>query len=213
DEVKNRAENKVVNKAGNATDKAIDKADQKASNAVKGSKNNSSADSNSPDDDIAGATSPKTKAKVKTNYASYDFVPGDKIIFQPDLSGEADAELPARFILKKGNAEIQSYEGEKILHLNAGGYVTVTPLMDNNAYLPEQFTLEFDMMYENDKDYFAYTNDFMVRFYGAGDEIYDGYGLGHFSVDANEATALGKYRTSRNRVSEAVALSFQTNDA
>lgn len=204
-EVKSRVENKVVREAGDATEKAMDKAKDEASGAAKSDKANGGAVEGTAEEKVTARKSP-------ADYKSYDFVPGDRIIFQPDLSGEADAELPARFIVKKGNAEIQSYEGEKILHLNTGGYVTITPLMDNESCLPEQFTLEFDMMYENDKDYFAYTNDFMVRFYGVGDENYDGYGLGDFTIHSNEATALGKYRTSQNKVSETVAKALQTND-
>jgi len=193
-EVKNRAENKVVREAGDATEKAIDNAKDEALGATKGDK--TEIDKKSPSD-----------------YKNYDFVPGDKIIFQPDLSSEPDAELPARFILKKGNAEIQSYEGEKILHLDEGGYVTVTPSMDNDNYLPEQFTLEFDFMYENPRsDYFDQVNDFTVQFYEAGDENYDGYGLGVFSIHSNEATVLGQHGTGQNKTSETVAKELSTND-
>ncbi|MGB6092482.1 MAG: OmpA family protein [Moheibacter sp.] len=195
-EVKNRVENKVIRETGNTAEKIMDKAKDNALGTTKGSETNEIG---------------KTSTSI-SDYKSYDFVPGDKIIFQPDLSGEADSELPARFIIKKGNAEIQSYEGEKILHLDAGGYVTVLPLMDNDSYLPEQFTVEFDMMYENDKDYFAYVNDFRVQFFEQGDENYEGYGLYEFTIISNARIVLGKHANSGTVVNELLQKSLQTND-
>lgn len=210
-EVKNRTENKVVNKAGNATDRTLDKIDKSASDAVKGDKgstNTSAVKSNGLESKSVANT--ETRGTV-TSYASYDFVPGDKIIFQPDLSREADAELPARFIIKRGNAEIQTHEGEKFLHLNKGGYVTVTPLMDNDSYLPEQFTLEFDLMYENDKSRFDQVNDFTVKFLAPDDNNFDGYGLGKFVIHSNESVILGNNSAGQNKVPGELAKALQTN--
>lgn len=86
--------------------------------------------------------------------------------------------------------------------------------MDDNSYLPEQFTLEFDMMYENPRDdYFAFVNDFTINFYEAGDENFDGYGLGVFTIRSNSATILGSRQdASQNKVSEGVSAALQTND-
>jgi outer membrane protein OmpA-like peptidoglycan-associated protein len=175
-EVKSRAENNVVNKAGNATDKAID-------NTVDAAKENKNTDASSDDaNDNTAATDVKGKAPSINTYKNYDFVPGDKIIFLPDLSSEPDAELPARFTLNSGNAEIQTYEGEKILHLNPDCSATVSPLMSSENYLPDQYTLEFDMMYENqDGNYFRYASDFYVDFRKPGDNNYRGYAV--FGLD------------------------------
>jgi len=183
-EVKSRVENKVVRETGDATEKAMDKAKDGVVGAAKESK-----------DEAAGVAEDKipTGKKNPSDYKSYDFVPGDRIIFEPDLSNEVDAELPARFSIQKGNAEIQSYEGEKVLHLDAGSKTVVMPMMSTEKYLPEQFTVEFDMMYENDKDYFAFTNDFFIRFYAADDENYEGYGLYEFMLHSNTQSALGKH--------------------
>ena len=182
-EVKSRAENNVVNRAGNATDKAIDN----TVDAKKGNKSVADNNNQSISDDADPANKTAKKVSV-TDYKNYDFVAGDKIIFQPDLSGEADAELPARFTVNVGNVEIQSYEGEKILHLNPDGNTTVSPLMNSDHYLPEQYTLEFDMMYENPDakngdNYFAYVSDFSVNFRKRGDNNYRGSPLYKFVID------------------------------
>lgn len=210
-EVKNRAENNVIHKSGDATDAAIDKTGKEIGKSVKGNK--SGNDSESPDAALADNNQSTASSKpAASNYKSYDFVPGDKIIFQPDMSEEADAELPARFVLKKGNAEIQSYEGEKILHLDKGGDVIVSPLMSNADYLPEQFTVEFDMMYENNLSYFASVNDVIVRFLGKDDENFEGYGLYEFSIHSNERTALAPHNASGQNVNESLKKALQTNN-
>jgi outer membrane protein OmpA-like peptidoglycan-associated protein len=196
DEVKNRAENKIVHKAGDATDAVIDNT---ADAATKGKQNNN----NKAVDDASNTTAQSqpsqtaNKPKSMADYKNYDFVPGDKIIFQPDMSNEPDAELPARFAVEKGNAEIQTFEGEKILHLQADGHATVAPLMDSENYLPEQFTLEFDMMYENDADYFKYVSDFSVNFRRQEDKNYNGYPLYHFVIDGTSKAAFGDQNAGR----------------
>ncbi len=199
-EVMNRVENKAVREAGNATEKTMEKAKDSVVGAAKGNK---------AEDDSTPANQQKPSA---SDYKSYDFVAGDKIIFQPDLSSETDAELPARFNLQKGNAEIQSYDGEKILHLDAGGKTIVLPMMNTDRYLPEQFTVEFDLMYENDKDYFAYVNDFIVRFYTADDENYEGYGLYEFMLHSNTQASLGKHTGAPANMPDALQKAVQTNN-
>lgn len=99
------------------------------------------------------------------------------------------------------------------MHLNKGGYVTVMPLMDNDNYLPEQFTLEFDMMYENPRqDYFDQVNDFYVRFYTAEDDNYDGYGLALFLLHSNERVTLGDTKATGNIVNDEVKKLLNTNN-
>ena len=192
DEVKRRTENNIINKAGNATDKAIDNTADAAKKGTKGDNGVNDGESNTQ---VQSAGNDQKKSVA--DYKNYDFVPGDKIIFQPDLSNEPDAELPARFIVKKGNAEIQTFEGEKILHLQADGSATVAPLMDIENYLPEQFTLEFDMMYENDASYFKYVSDFLVNFRKQGDENYSGYPLFGFKIEGTSKAIFGNQNAGR----------------
>jgi outer membrane protein OmpA-like peptidoglycan-associated protein len=201
DEVKNRTERKVVTKAGDATDKAIDK-------TVDGATGKKAGDT--PDN--SNKETGKAKAATATTYKSYDFVPGDKIIFEPDLSTEPDAELPARFSIKSGNAEIQSFDGEKVLHLDAEGNASVAPLMNSENYLPEQFTVEFDMMYENDADYFKYVNDFRVEFRKAEDMNYKSYPLFRFLIENNSKVVLGGDNAGRQALPAELDKSVQTGN-
>lgn len=188
-EVKGRAERKAVNKAGDATDKTIDKI-----TGIGKGKGKKTKDSTENEDEAAGDTD--NPNAVMSTYKNYDFVPGDKIIFEPDLSTEPDAELPARFAVRSGNAEIQSYNGEKILHLQADGHATVEPLMQSLSYLPEQFTVEFDMLYENNDSYFRFVNDFEVQFRKGDDNNFKNYPLLRFVIENNSRAAFGVMSTS-----------------
>jgi len=189
DEVKNRAENNAVNKAGNTTDKVMNN----PSSVLKKNQGNASSDNNSPINDDLNSTPASTIA----DYKNYDFVPGDKIIFEPDLRNESDAELPARFTVNSGNAEIQTYEGEKILHLNPDCQATVSPLMNSDNYLPDQYTFEFDMMYENkDGNFFKYVSDFSVNFRKPGDKNYHSYPFFDFVIDGTSKIKFGDVNAS-----------------
>ncbi|HEY9361781.1 MAG TPA: OmpA family protein [Chitinophagaceae bacterium] len=206
-EVKNRVENRAVNKSGNAADAAMDETEK----AVRGDKDNTDSET----EDAAAASNSKAKSNKNSvaDYKSYDFVAGDKIIFQPDLSNEPDAELPARFTIHSGNAEIQTYDGEKILHLNKGSHVTVLPLMNSDHYLPEQFTLEFDLMYENEDDYFRYANSFEVGFRQRGDNNFGNYPLYIFSIENGSGEIWGKHGTSMVHFGDALQKSMVKNNA
>jgi outer membrane protein OmpA-like peptidoglycan-associated protein len=194
DEVQRRAENNVTGKAGNATDKTIDK----ITGSVKKGVSNEEGKSNDGSNTTTASRSPSDNRQGSgiADYKNYDFVPGAKIIFEPDMSNESDAELPARFTVEKGNAEIQTFEGEKILHLQADGGATVAPLMNAENYLPEQFTIEFDMMYENDGP-FRYVSDFSINFRTKEDKNYNSYPLYHFIIDGTSQARFGDQNASR----------------
>ncbi len=146
DKVKQTAEDRAVQEAGDATERAID-------NAIEGDDSGEASEEQSGNEvqstEGEQTTENETQAPAKStikSYASYDFVPGDKIIFQYDMAGEQDAEIPARMLINSGNVEIQTHEGEKVLFIPEGANLSMKPLMKNDGYLPEQFTLEFDVM-------------------------------------------------------------------
>lgn len=172
DRVQRTVENKVTQKSEDVTNNAMHKAEG-AVQGNNGSGTNPAVDGAKGESGAEASSAQYKMATSVSDYKSYDFVPGDKIIFAPDISQEPDAELPARFKLIKGNAEIQSYEGEKILHLDEGSRSVITPLMSTESYLPEQFTVEFDMAYENNDSYMRYTNYFDVNFHKPDNEAWE----------------------------------------
>jgi OOP family OmpA-OmpF porin len=96
----------------------------------------------------------KTVAEEKSGvltWAKYDFVPGDKVIFEDDLIGEENGEFPSRWDLAAGVAEVAEVDGENVIFLRGGGPSIVPYLKNSNEdYLPDVFTIEFDI-------YFGYS--------------------------------------------------------
>jgi len=140
-----KVNNNVSNTVGNGLDKAENgikglfkkkKKDQPVT-AAAGTKDTAAAANQTG----GGANAP-TSLKA---YANYDFVPGEKVIFEDDFTTDQDGEFPAHWKLEKGQAIINKVKGEQAFFLTEGNYVQVAPRMktDDN-YLPENFTIEFD---------------------------------------------------------------------
>ncbi|MDE3212115.1 MAG: OmpA family protein [Bacteroidota bacterium] len=115
---------------------------------------NSNSNSNSNTTASSGGSSVPT---IKT-YTNYDFVPGDTVIFQSQLADEEVGEIPSQFTLSNGQADVQVEDGENVIHVPKGDGAVITPRMTSQAYMPDQFTVEFDVKNE-------------------------AWGLNHFSVD------------------------------
>jgi len=97
----------------------------------------------------------------------YDFVPGDKIIFEDNQETESNGEFPSKWeLVDKDNIEIATINGENVLYfikcnMNSGG--GLVPRMKNTGidYLPDEFTVEFDAYFENSNKptYYLYLTD------------------------------------------------------
>lgn len=92
------------------------------------------------------------------NWAKYDFVPGDRVIFEDNLVNEENGEFPSRWDLYNGNIEIAVFGGENVIMFRQYGS-EIVPYLTNpkSDYLPEIFTLEFDLYLPN--------NSFSVYFF------------------------------------------------
>jgi OmpA-OmpF porin, OOP family len=78
-------------------------------------------------------------------YQNYDFVPGDKIVFEDDFRADQDGEFPAHWKLEKGQAVVNKVQGEPAFLLTEGNYALVAPRIKSTSYLGDTFTVEFDM--------------------------------------------------------------------
>ena len=95
------------------------------------------------------APAPKPKKQVETAYAKSDFVPGDEIFFEDTFENEQLGEFPSQWDLMSGYAEVGSVGGRKVIAFTDDGYAEIQPLMnDQQHFLPDIFTLEFDVYYE-----------------------------------------------------------------
>ena len=89
-------------------------------------------------------------------YQNYDFMPGDKIIFEDDFRADTDDEFPARWKLVSGQAVVHKFEGEPAFTLTNGNYARVAPRLTSDGYLSDPFTVEFDFFAVNGPDAFRH---------------------------------------------------------
>ncbi len=152
-EAERRAEKRVNKKIDKEFDKAEDVLDGK-----KKDKNKEGKEGNSNKNEKGVNNSESTnsnEANAKSNkptvvWSKFDFVPGDTVIFEDMPStDEENGEFPSRWDLFGGSAEIANVNGENvIMFIDRGG--EIVPYLKNSKedYLPEIFTIEFDVWFE-----------------------------------------------------------------
>lgn len=200
---KDAASNHANNDMNNAADKGLNKAEKGVSNLFK-KKNkdkkqdttqvNSTAVQNNTGSEPSVAAAQPVSLKA---YANYDFVPGEKILFEDNFRDDQDGEFPAHWILQSGQGVVNKLGNEPAFFLTEGNYVKVSPRMKTeNGYVPADFTIEFDF-YAND----GYTpvllfnmDDNSNRNIQFGEEV----GTGYFAKDLS-ATYAGDKENFKNR--------------
>jgi outer membrane protein OmpA-like peptidoglycan-associated protein len=75
-------------------------------------------------------------------WANYDFVPGERVLFKEDFSGDRVGNFPKRFEFVDGAAEVVTWNGGKWLRAKDQAAIFGIPLPE---VLPERFTIEFQM--------------------------------------------------------------------
>ena len=136
-----RAKQAVENNIGNKVEKGVnDLLDGK-----KKDKDSKKAKNNEADDQEVEEAAAKTEAidfaEIK---AKSDFVRGGTVFFSDDLSGERMGEFPSKWDLLEGSeVEVVNIKGAKAIRMEAS---RIQPLMEEKEYLPEEFTIEFDVL-------------------------------------------------------------------
>jgi outer membrane protein OmpA-like peptidoglycan-associated protein len=161
-QLKNVFKRKSEEVAEDAVDEGVDsifgkkkKKDKKETEA-EATEETTSSDENASE--TAAATTEEEKAILK--WAKYDFVPGDQIIFEDDLMYEENGEFPSRWDLVRGNAEVAEFGGDMVIMLRDGAPSIVPYFKEpQNDYLPDVFTIEFDLFYPGDGYFDAYLYD------------------------------------------------------
>ena len=149
EKAKDKVEQKVEEKADKAMDSVLDgvlegnsegevEAEESDEIVTKKSKKSDA------DEIEIGETDPAT-ATVS------DFKRGDVIMFEDDFKGEQLGEFPSKWDLIEGNAEIKTIGGVKAVEITNGGIITPL-IIEQGAYLPEEFTIEYEFYYWNQKD-------------------------------------------------------------
>jgi outer membrane protein OmpA-like peptidoglycan-associated protein len=111
---------------------------------------------------FSGAKVQSQETSPTLTWNKYDFVPGDKIIFEDNQEGEQNGEFPSRWDLVGGNVENAAFGGQNVIYFKEAGSCIIPlfkePGKDN---LPDLFTIEFDCWFEPEEycEYFVYFYD------------------------------------------------------
>jgi OmpA-OmpF porin, OOP family len=152
-DIADRAAHKAADKA---MDKATESAQPSGSSTSNSSNNSNGANGGGGASGPAGASAsqPGASGAASTgqggtqgsfkSYQNYDFVPGDKIVFDDDFRADTDGEFPGHWKLLKGQGVINIMQGAPVFALTEGNYVEVEPRVRTSSYLSDSFTVEFD---------------------------------------------------------------------
>jgi len=163
EKAKQAAEKKIGEKVEGAVDKAIDKATGKktdSKSSVKGQ------ESGSEEEATAGGVVDFEEIKAKS-----DFVRGANVFFQDDLSDEKMGEFPSKWDLLNGSeCEVVNIKGKNAIRIEG---TQIRPLMKDLKYLPEEFTIEFDVLSQPAQEGSGWDATLDIFFFG---ENYAGTG-------------------------------------
>jgi len=197
-DLEKKVTNKVNREINKATDDAIDETAETIKSGGKDDEKNTeeTKSTNTESNDTPETTVETTSENTTTTnviesdmviWTNYDFVAGEKIIFEDLLVGEENGEFPSRWDLLSGSAEVASLNGENVIHFSNSNSI-VFPLMDKKDFLPEVFTIEFDVFFEDGGA--KWSDIYKIRFYeGIGNSArIDGKNVSPIEIGWNHVT-------------------------
>ncbi|RYG53586.1 MAG: OmpA family protein [Chitinophagaceae bacterium] len=143
----NKVKNKLSQKVNQRVDNRVDKTLDDGLDVVEGKK---SVETVTEKKETPGSASPKTSVK---SYSKFDFVPGEKIIYADDFTGEEMGQLPLNWNTQ-GKAELVTLEAAK------GNWLRLFPvasyLTSNKEPFTKNFTVEFDLLLSMENTGYSY---------------------------------------------------------
>ena len=96
---------------------------------------------------VSGSTPVNPQNNDQQNYkaySNYDFVPGDKPLFEDDFRSDTDGEFASHWKLEAGQGAVNKFQAEPALVMTDGNYAKISPRISPAKYLGEAFTVELD---------------------------------------------------------------------
>ncbi len=166
--------------------KAEEKASEKLDATLEGEEtpaDSAAADSTAPaapaGEATPGAAAGTAPAEAMALYTKYDFIPGDKVIFYDDLSGEEVGEFPSRWNLDNGVFEVVRRGDRNFIMCTDEG--TILPRVAPGP-LPPRYTVEVDFVSKGPD---SKGHWFFIQWVDA-----EGQQIGEFGMTDNIHTAL-----------------------
>lgn len=141
--LKRKVERKVEKEIDKTIDNKEEDKDSKKIDSIQGDKKVDNERGEQAKGDVQQSAE---ASQLTLNWSKYDFVPGDKVIYEDNLEREENGEFPSRWDLMRGNVEVAEFGGEPVIMFRDGA-PTIMPYMKNASedYLPDVFTIEFDL--------------------------------------------------------------------
>ncbi|MFK5877889.1 MAG: OmpA family protein [Flavobacteriaceae bacterium] len=153
---------KIEKEAESRTEKRVDKGIDKLFDGVEDEIDGKNKKSSEKEKDSTAVNQGNSSQKNSNNkdafeennqptvvWSKFDFIPGDTVIFEDIPSAdEENGEFPSRWDLVKGSTEIAEVNGELVIMFIDGGSIVPYLKNSNEDYLPEIFTIEFDVWFE-----------------------------------------------------------------
>ncbi len=145
DRLKSRAQDAVERNLGDKVEKGVN-------DILNGKKDNKNGkkDKASSNEDSEYDEEEAEPQDVDATYEQSDFVPGAVVFFEDDLQNEQMGEFPSKWDLIEGSADVATLKGKKCIHFEPGTWIE-TLMTNQNSYLPDVFTLEFDFWMNDPK--------------------------------------------------------------
>lgn len=134
----------LLNRIKNKANQELNNLENQAANKNKNQSNNPGQNPNSNANPNGSTTAPQADPVSIKAYNNYDFVPGDKILFEDNFMDDQDGEFPAKWDLLNGQGVVNKIKNEPAFFLTEGNYVIVTPRLSTPSYLTDPFTIELD---------------------------------------------------------------------
>ena len=138
------ADAQILRRLGERVRNAVEnKVEEKANEAISGNKNESNSNNNNAEDseEAVASDEPVDFSEIQ---AKSDFKRGGTVFFNDELKGEQMGEFPSKWDLLSGSeVEVVNIKGVNAIKMEGG---RIQPLMEEKFYLPEEFTIEFDVL-------------------------------------------------------------------
>lgn len=95
-------------------------------------------------------------------YNNYDFVPGEKILFEDNFADAQDGEFPPRWNLVNGQGVVNTVDGSMAFvftDASVGNMGKISPRIKTPSYLTKNFTAECDFRLDEDEMLGIYFKD------------------------------------------------------
>lgn len=148
------AKKEATGRANKNIDEGINKAFDKLEGGVKGifGKKKKKNKGNEGNAEMVTASESNEGTSPDLNWAKFDFVSGNEVIFEDNQTEEENGEFPSRWDLVEGRAENAHFDFSNVIYFMSGDS-KIIPFLENpnEDYLPDVFTLEFDAWFEKDE--------------------------------------------------------------